>query len=187
MKFVCVLLAVATTVFGEIRPPKIVEAARRQIEVTVEYDPAYRQLSYPNGDVPAKTGVCCDVVIRALRAQGLDLQSAVHEDMRQNFRAYPNRWGLKKPDPNIDHRRVPNLMTYFTRRGCSLEGTTETNQFRAGDIVTWTVGKSLPHIGIVSDRQTQQGIPLVIHNIGAGVKEENALYSFTITGHYRLK
>jgi hypothetical protein len=178
-----VLLALTGSTFAEIRADKLVQSARRQIGVTVAYDPAYQKLAYPKGDVPARTGVCCDVVVRALREQGLDLQAAVHEDMAKNFSAYPARWGLKRPDSNIDHRRVPNLMTYFSRHGYSIS----TNQFLAGDIVTWDLGRNTPHIGIVSDRRSAAGVPLVIHNIGAGVQEEDALCNFTQTGHYRLK
>ena len=183
MKFVFVWLTLAAATLAEIRADKLVEAARRQIGVTTRYDPTYRKFAYPNGDVPQQTGVCCDVVIRAFRAQGLDLQVAVHEDMQKNFRVYPARWGLKKPDANIDHRRVPNLMTYFTRQGWAVG----TNQFLAGDIVTWDVGQNTPHIGIVSDQRNAKGTPLVIHNIGAGTQEEDALFNFTITGHFRLK
>jgi len=182
-RFIAVFLVVATTALAGIQPDKLVQSARSQIGGTVSYDPAYRKLDYPNGDVPKKTGVCCDVVIRALREQKLDLQSAVHEDMQKNFGAYPARWGLKKPDPNIDHRRVPNLMKYFSRQGYSVS----TNQFLAGDIITWDLGRNTPHIGIVSDRRNAKGTPLVIHNIGAGTQEEDALFNFTITGHYRLK
>src|SRR5690606_18547582 len=124
------------------------------------YDPAYRQLSYPGGDVPQATGVCTDVVIRALRKQGLDLQQLVHEDMRAHFSAYPRNWGLSRPDRNIDHRRVPNLMTYFARRGFSRPPSDDPMDYRAGDIVAWDLGNGLTHIGILSDRSSAAGTPL---------------------------
>ncbi|MGF6148670.1 Uncharacterized protein conserved in bacteria [Kingella potus] len=161
--------------------PPLVAAARAQIGQTVSYDPAYTKLDYPMGDVPLYTGVCTDVLIRALRQQGVDLQQLVHEDMRRHFSAYPQKWGLSAPDPNIDHRRVPNLAAYFERQGYRADG----RDFRAGDIVTWNVGGGRPHIGIVSDRSSS-GRPLVIHNIGRGTREEDILYRYPITGHYRL-
>lgn len=119
---------------------RLVEAARTQVGVTLGYDPAYRRIAYPGGDVPLATGVCTDVVIRALRAQGLDLQQRVHEDMRRHFSAYPRHWGLKRPDPNIDHRRVPNLMTWFDRQGLSLKVGQAAADYQPGDIVTWDLG-----------------------------------------------
>lgn len=161
------------------------EAARQQIGVTVEYDPAYVSLDYPGGDVPRERGVCTDVVIRALRLLGLDLQQAVHEDMAAHFAAYPKLWGLKHPDKNIDHRRVPNLQTYFTRRGWSLPLTQERADYRAGDLVTCLVADTLPHIMVVSDRRAEDGTPLIIHNIGRGTQEEDVLFAFPLTGHYR--
>lgn len=164
----------------------LVTAAREQVGVTLSYDPAYRRLSYPNGDVPLNTGVCTDVVIRALRQQGLDLQQAVHQDMRANFRLYPKNWGLSRPDSNIDHRRVPNLMTWFKRQGWALAPGQDTARYRPGDIVTWDLGGGLTHIGIISDRQAGSGVPLVLHNIGRGTQEEDILFSFKITGHYRI-
>lgn len=164
----------------------LVTAAREQVGVTLSYDPAYRRLSYPNGDVPLTTGVCTDVVIRALRQQGLDLQQAVHQDMRANFRLYPKNWGLSRPDSNIDHRRVPNLMTWFKRQGWALVPGQDAERYRPGDIVTWDLGGGLTHIGIISDRQAGSGVPLVLHNIGRGTQEEDILFSFKITGHYRI-
>ena len=169
-----------------LEPRLLVAAARQQVGVTLSYDPAYRRLPYPGGDVPLATGVCTDVLIRALRAQGLDLQMAVHQDMRQHFAAYPKAWGLKRPDANIDHRRVPNLMTYFSRRGWALPLDTQTRAFQAGDVVTWDLGGGLLHIGILSDRQTEETVPLVLHNIGRGTQEENILFQYRIIGHYRL-
>jgi uncharacterized protein YijF (DUF1287 family) len=168
-----------------IEADKLVLAARQQVGVTLTYDPAYRRLSYPNGDVPLNTGVCTDVVIRALRQQGLDLQQAVHQDMRANFRLYPKSWGLSRPDSNIDHRRVPNLTTWFKRQGWSLAPGQDAEGYRPGDIVTWDLGGGLAHIGIISDRQAG-GVPLVLHNIGRGTQEEDILFRFKITGHFRI-
>ncbi len=168
-----------------IEADRLVLDARQQVGVTLSYDPAYRRLSYPGGDVPVATGVCTDVVIRALRQQGLDLQEAVHRDMRGNFSVYPKNWGLSRPDSNIDHRRVPNLMTWFKRQGWALAVKQDASAYRAGDIVTWDLGRGLTHIGIVSDRQAATGTPLVLHNIGRGTQEEDILFAYRITGHYR--
>ena len=161
--------------------PQIVQSARNQIGKTLRYDPAYTKLTYPMGDVPMEKGVCTDVVIRALREQNIDLQELVHQDMSRNFSVYPKRWGLKQPDTNIDHRRVPNLMTYFTRQGWAVQDT----NYQAGDIVTWELKGNRPHIGIVSDRKIGDR-PLIIHNIGSGTREDDVLYRYTITGHFRL-
>ena len=171
----------------EILFSSIVREARSQIGKTTSYDPSYVGLSYPGGDVPLEKGVCTDVVIRALRgAINLDLQKLVHEDMKIEFSAYPNIWGLKKPDPNIDHRRVPNLKTYFNRRGFSLPVTRRAEDYLGGDLVTCTVGRNLAHIMVVSDKKSSDGVPFVIHNIGSGTKEEDRLFEFPITGHYRV-
>ncbi|WP_395015224.1 DUF1287 domain-containing protein [Dongia sp.] len=160
----------------------LVAAARDQVGRTLVYDPRYEKLAYPMGDVPIERGVCTDVVIRAFRSQGIDLQRLVHEDMRKHFQAYPQSWGLKRPDANIDHRRVPNLATYFKRQGLALEP----GDYRAGDIVTWMLPGNLPHIGIVSDRADPgSGRPLIIHNIGAGTREEDMLTAYPATGHFR--
>lgn len=159
--------------------------AREQIGVTVSYDPAYQVLPYPNGDVAKETGVCTDVVIRTLRAFGMDLQKAVHEDMKANFSKYPKIWGLKTTDRNIDHRRVPNLRTFFTRKGWSLPVSQKAENYKPGDLVTWDLASGVPHIGIVSDKKASNGTPLIIHNIGGGANEEDCLFSFTVTGHYR--
>lgn len=167
---------------------RIVAAARQQVGVTVTYDPAYTTLAYPGGDVPRDRGVCTDVLIRALR-DGLsaDLQRLVHEDMRGHFSAYPKNWGLARPDRNIDHRRVPNLQCFFQRRGLRLPLAAKPAPaaFLPGDIVTCTVPPHLPHVMIVSDRKHADGRPLVIHNIGAGAREEDALLTYPLTGHYR--
>jgi uncharacterized protein YijF (DUF1287 family) len=167
---------------------KLVTAARKQVGVTLIYDPAYVSLKYPGGDVPKERGVCTDVVIRAFReGLALDLQKLVHEDMKANFAAYPKIWGLKRTDKNIDHRRVPNLQTFFKRKDMELKLTKEAASFLPGDIVTCTVPPNLPHIMIVSDKKTADGIPLMIHNIGGGAQEEDVLFTFPLTGHYRWK
>jgi uncharacterized protein YijF (DUF1287 family) len=172
---------------SEILSSSIASEARSQIGKTTSYDPSYVGLPYPGGDVPLEKGVCTDVVVRALRgAVNLDLQKLVHEDMKIEFSAYPNIWGLKKPDPNIDHRRVPNLKTYFNRRGFSLPVTRRADDYLAGDLVTCTVGRNLAHIMVVSNKKTSGGVPFVIHNIGSGTKEEDRLFEFPITGHYRV-
>jgi uncharacterized protein YijF (DUF1287 family) len=180
-----VVLAVADGAMGGLDVKELVASAQSQIDVTVGYDPAYRKLAYPGGDVPLETGVCCDVVIRALRQQGVDLQRLVHEDMERNFSRYPRNWGLKAPDSNIDHRRVPNLACYFRRQGWSVAVSSNAAAYRPGDIVTWNLGKGLTHIGIVSDRQSAKGTPLMIHNIGNGTREDDVLFAFTLTGHFR--
>ncbi len=165
----------------------LVEAARHQIGKTTGYDPSYRAMDYPNGDVPLDSGVCTDVVVRAMRsALKLDLQKLVHEDIRNNFAQYPRNWGLNHPDKNIDHRRVPNLRTFFKRRGWSLIVSRNAADYRPGDMVTCIVPPQLPHIMIVSDKKSRQGHRLIIHNIGAGVQEEDRLFEFELTGHYRI-
>jgi len=168
---------------------RLVAAAEEQTAYTKSYDPAYRRIPYPNGDVPRETGVCSDVVIRAYRALGIDLQQRVHEDMKRHFGLYPKTWGLSRPDPNIDHRRVPNLQVFFTRHGQSLPVTDRASDYLPGDIVTWNLAapqKMIPHIGIISAQHTADGTrPLVVHNIGAGTKVEDILFSYKITGHYR--
>ncbi len=166
---------------------KLIGAARTQIGVTVHYDPAYTALSFPGGDVARVKGVCTDVVIRAYRdAFGLDLQALVHADMKANFGVYPKRWGLRGADRNIDHRRVPNLQTFFKRKGAQLNIPADASDWRPGDIFTCGVGGNLPHIGIVSDRLSAfSGRPLVIHNIGSGAREEDVLAAYPLTGRFR--
>ncbi|MCL2104772.1 MAG: DUF1287 domain-containing protein [Kiritimatiellaeota bacterium] len=160
----------------------IVAAARSQVGKTVTYDPRYVRLNYPLGDVPIETGVCTDVIVRALRgALGMDLQRLVHEDMRGAFLLYPKWWKLKFPDKSIEHRRVLNLMRYFERKGFSLPISGNPEDYLPGDIISTDV-----HIMIVSDRKTEQGVPLIIHNIGRGVREETGLFTPAITGHYRM-
>jgi len=177
----------ATHVAATTQPsPPLVAAARRQIGVTRLYDPAYVEMPYPGGDVPAERGVCTDVTVRALRVQGLDLQRAIHEDMRAHFAAYPQNWGLKGPNLHIDHRRVPNQMRWFEREGWSQPITTNADDYVGGDIAAWKLtGSGLLHIGIVSDRKSRDGTPLVIHNIGSGAVENDILFANTIIGHYR--
>lgn len=152
----------------------------------VIYDPSYFSIPYPNGDVPSAVGVCTDVVIRAYRKMGIDLQKNVHEDMRANFSKYPQKWGLKGPDKNIDHRRVPNLMTYFSRFGTVLPMTQSAADYKPGDIVCWNLGGAITHIGIVSRIKSADGQRYkIIHNIGAGQVIEDCLFNFRIIGHYR--
>lgn len=163
----------------------LVRAARQQIGVTVTYDPAYRSIPYPNGDIPAERGVCTDVLVRAYRAFGVDLQRLVHEDMGAFWPLYPKLWGLSRPDRNIDHRRVPNLAVFFARHGESFPVGSGPGAYAPGDLVTWRLPSGSPHIGIVSDRRSESGTPLVVHNIGRGTLEEDVLFSFPITGRYR--
>jgi hypothetical protein len=167
---------------------RFVAAAIERTHHTVRYDPAYVRIPYPGGDVPQDTGVCTDEVIRSYRAVGVDLQKEVHEDMVQNFSAYPRswRWLLARPDSNIDHRRVPNLMVFFKRRGQALPITNRIENYSPGDIVTWDLGGGVPHIGIVVDRKAPQtGRYMIVHNIGQGPKLEDVLFNWKITGHYR--
>lgn len=163
----------------------LAEAAKAQIGVTLQYDSHYQKISYPGGDVPMDRGVCTDVVIRAYRKFGIDLQALVHKDMVSSWAEYPNPWRLKSTDTNIDHRRVPNLATFFKRHGQSLPIRKDQRAYLPGDIVTWRLTSGVPHIGVVSNQQSKSGIPLVIHNIGWGTMLEDRLFDFTITGHYR--
>lgn len=159
------------------------------IELTKEsvaYDPAYFKITYPNGDVPQGKGVCTDVVIRAYRKQGIDLQRLVHEDMRANFSKYPKMWGLKSPDTNIDHRRVPNLMLFFERFGATLPITDRAEDYLAGDVVCWRLNSGATHIGVVTDRMNWNNTrPKIVHNIGWGQNLDDCLFDFKIIGHYR--
>jgi hypothetical protein len=181
-------LALIATPFALADAPKLVQAARLQTQKSVIYDGSYTRIAYPLGDVPAGRGVCTDVIVRAYRAIGIDLQVLVHEDMRANFSHYPRLWGLRKPDSNIDHRRVPNLQKFFERMDSKVAVTPSVVSYMPGDLVTWMLPGNLPHIGIVSDRRaSNSGRPLVIHNIGAGPVEEDMLLAFPITGHFRYK
>jgi uncharacterized protein len=166
----------------------IVAAARGQVGVTVLYDGSYRALRYPNGDVPADRGVCTDVIVRALRtARSLDLQRAIHEDMVAHGADYSHRgrWRNARPDASIDHRRVPNQMTYFARHGWARAAGSAPAAYLPGDIVAWDLGGGVLHVGIVTDRKAPTGVPLVVHNIGAGAREDDILFRFAIIGHYR--
>lgn len=173
--------------YATIATETLVQTAQARTLLSVRYDPKYVSLKYPGGDVPADTGVCTDVVIRTFRtAFNFDFQKAVHEDMKRSFSAYPKNWGLKRPDKNIDHRRVPNLERFLKRQGASLPITKKAEDYQAGDIVSWRLGGRLPHIGIVSDKKTAWGTPLIIHNIGSGVVEDDLLFNTDINGHYRF-
>ena len=184
---VCFSLIFSTFSYA-ISSNQLVKDARSQIGQTLTYDPAYTRLRYPMGDVPIQKGVCTDVVIRVLRKQNIDLQKVIHEDIKRNFKAYPQLWGLKNTDRNIDHRRVPNIAKYMTRQGYSVQNSPfKTALFKAGDIVTWDLGRGLVHIGIVSDRKSISQVPLIIHNIGRGTQEEDILLQYKITGHYRIQ
>ncbi len=163
----------------------VVDSAKAQIHVTTEYDPSYVRLSYPGGDVPPETGVCADVIIRAFRKAGVDLQKEIHEDMARKFTAYPQRWGLKRPDTNIDHRRVPNLMTFFRRAGKELPITAQAGDYLPGDVVAWDLGGGVTHIGIVSEDRSGGGRRWMVHNIGRGARLEDVMFSWKVIGHYR--
>lgn len=165
----------------------ILESAHEQTDITKNYTQDYFVIPYPNGDVPAGTGACTDVLIRSFRKAGVDLQKEVHEDMAANFAAYPRKWGLLKTDTNIDHRRVPNLQTFFTRKGKSLPITHTAANYKPGDVVSWDLnGKGMTHIGIVSNLWSQKTKRyLIIHNIGGGAKAEDRLFEWAITGHFR--
>jgi uncharacterized protein len=167
---------------------RLIRAAREQIGITLSYDPSYVSLDYPNGDVPRARGVCTDVLVRAYRdAFGFDLQSAVHKDMAGAFSAYPKIWGLTRPDRNIDHRRVPNLETYFRRHGTQLAVPGDLADWQAGDICTMRLDGRLPHVGIVSDRLTHRRHRCVIHNIGAGAAEDDILGIFDDAQRFRFE
>lgn len=166
---------------------RLSRAAVEQVLHPVVYDPSYRRIPYPGGDVPPGTGVCSDVVIRAYRAVGVDLQERVHEDMARAFSAYPRLWGLSQPDPNIDHRRVPNLATYLARHGAVRPISSRPEAYEPGDLVVWLLPGNRPHIGIVTARRTREGRPLVVHNAGLGPRLEDVLFAFPITGHYRSR
>lgn len=163
-----------------------VDAAIERTNYEVVYNPSYMAIDYPNGDVPEDQGVCADVIIRAYRKLGIDLQKEAHQDMAENFDLYPKLWGLEKPDTNIDHRRVPNLMAFFKRRGQTLPITKNPNDYLPGDIVAWTFNFGKTHIGIVIDKlSSDKQRPLIVHNIGAGPKINDVLMKWEIIGHYR--
>ncbi len=165
---------------------RLVDAAIERTHHSVTYDGSYRAIDYPGGDVPDTIGVCTDLIIRSYRAVGIDLQVEIHEDMTASFTSYPDNWGLARPDPNIDHRRVLNLQTFFKRKGKVLPVTDDPDDYEAGDLVTWIIPGNLPHIGIVTGRGSSPGSrPLVVHNIGRGPKLADVLFDFPITGHYQ--
>ena len=167
---------------------KLSDAAIELTKQKVEYDPKYYVIPYPNGDLPSNKGVCTDVVIRAYRQLGIDLQKEVHEDMLSNFSVYPKNWGLKKPDKNIDHRRVPNLMTFFSRKGKTLSITRNANDYLPGDLVCWDLGDGITHIGIVVNKKSTDGNRfLIVHNIGGGQILADCLFEFKIIGHYQYE
>lgn len=169
------------TLFAE----RLSEAALSLIQQQVSYDPSYYTIPYPNGDVPADKGVCTDVVIRAYRKLGIDLQKEVHEDMQKNFKLYPNNWGMHHTDKNIDHRRVPNLMAFFSRFGKVKSITTQAKDYVPGDIVCWNLGGGITHIGLVVDKRSATGnCNLIVHNIGAGQVLADCLFDYKIIGHY---
>jgi uncharacterized protein YijF (DUF1287 family) len=165
---------------------QLVESAIDQTRVTTGYDPSYVGIDYPGGDVPLETGVCSDVVVRAFRKAGIDLQREIHDDMGRAWSVYPKKWGAGRPDPNIDHRRVLNLMTYFDRQGKTLPITTNRDDYLPGDIVTWDLSNGIEHIGIVVNTWSDVGRGyLIVHNIGAGARSEDVLLNWKITRHYR--
>jgi uncharacterized protein YijF (DUF1287 family) len=166
---------------------KAIDSAIEQTQYTFEYDPSYTKLDYPGGDVPRERGVCADVIVRAFRNAGVDLQKEVHEDMAQSFAAYPSRWGARRPDSTIDHRRVPNLMTFFERNGKSIPITNKAPDYFPGDVVAWELDNHLLHIGLVTDAIAAGSQNyLVVHNIGAGARIEDVLMDWKIIGHYRM-
>jgi len=165
---------------------QLAKAAEERALHSITYDPSYFKLDYPGGDVPADKGVCTDVIIRAYRKVGIDLQVKVHEDMKKNFDAYPQIWGLRKADPNIDHRRVPNLMVFFKRHGHTLAISREPGDYQPGDIITWNLSRGVTHIGIVSTKRNDSAKRyLAVHNIGSGPKLEDVLFAWKITGHFK--
>ena len=167
----------------------LVDAAKLRLSHIVIYDGSYKNIPYPNGDVDDSIGVCSDVVIRSYRTLGIDLQQLLHEDMQSSFNVYPKIWGLKKTDSNIDHRRVPNLETFFNRHGQNLAITKNPKDYKPGDLVTWRLDGNLPHIGIVSDipSDTDPNRLQIIHNIGRGPQQEDMLFDYKIVGHFRYK
>jgi uncharacterized protein YijF (DUF1287 family) len=184
------IIPILASAYRQGEPPyfskKLVKAAIERTNHIVRYDGAYRKIRYPNGDVPDDIGVCTDVVIRSYRKLGIDLQKDLHEDMKQNFYLYPRLWRLTKPDTSIDHRRVPNLQTFFDRKGVVLPVTQNPDDYVAGDIVTWMLPGNLAHIGIVVDLRSEDGNkPLIVHNIGSGPVIGDMLFDYQITGHYR--
>ncbi len=186
-----ITISFLTLFFTSLQDPFFGKLSDAAIELTsqqVQYDPSYFSITYPNGDVPANKGVCTDVIIRAYRKLGTDLQKEVHEDMRKIFQLYPNLWGLKQTDKNIDHRRVPNLIKYFERHGVTLKKSKTPSDYEPGDVVTWDLGKGIGHIGIVINKKSaDNNRHLIVHNIGNGQEVSDCLFSYPVTGHYRYK
>ncbi|MBZ4042033.1 DUF1287 domain-containing protein [Flavobacterium hibisci] len=195
--FSCVQKENATITFSTISErrsnsleEKLSEAAISIIDPSVKYDPAYFAIKYPNGDIPEDKGVCTDVVIRAYRKLGIDLQKEVHEEMSENFSEYPNlkKWGMTKPDTNIDHRRVPNLEVFFERKGTKLPVSENGKDYKTGEIVTWMINNKLPHIGIVTHKKSDDGKRnLIVHNVGGGQVLEDCLFAYKIVGHFKYQ
>jgi hypothetical protein len=187
--FILFTLTVSKVVNANNFEDDFIAAAMERTTKKITYDGGYYAIAYPNGDVPENIGVCTDVVIRSYRQLGIDLQKLLHEDITANFDKYPSSriWGLTKPDKNIDHRRVPNLKVFFARYGNSLAVTNNPKDYKPGDLVTWVLPGNLPHIGIVTNDLSEQGVPLIVHNIGRGPKLEDRLFSYKITGHYRYQ
>lgn len=182
---ITVIILIISTGYAQTDAQTLSHAAIALTYDRVTYDPSYFSIPYPNGDVPADKGVCTDVIIRAYRKLGIDLQKEVHEDMKRNFSLYPDKWGLTKPDKNIDHRRVPNLMTYFSRFGTTKVISKNPNDYQPGDIVAWNLGGNLTHIGIVINRKSEDGERyLIVHNIGNGQEISDCLFTYKIIGHY---
>jgi uncharacterized protein len=186
--FFTLLFLVGVTAYGQTFALKLSDAALALTKQEVVYDPAYFSIPYPNGDVPAGKGVCTDVVIRAYRMLGIDLQKEVHEDMKLHFNMYPKKWGLKTTDKNIDHRRVPNLMTFFSRHGKILRISEKNEDYQPGDIVTWDLGNGITHIGLVVNKKSADTRRwMIVHNIGGGQELSDMLFKYVITGHYRYE
>lgn len=184
--FLLLIFSVVASKADNPKGKRLAFAAESLTAQHVVYDPAYFTIPYPNGDVPAGKGVCTDVVIRAYRKLGIDLQKLVHEDMQQNFKLYPKKWGLKTTDKNIDHRRVPNLMVFFARHGLEIPITNIGMDYLPGDIVCWDLGNKVTHIGIVSNRLTADKKRYhMVHNIGAGQVLEDCLFRYQVIGHYQ--
>lgn len=180
--------AVHTEVVAKTFEGKLAEAAISIVDPTIDYDPSYFSIKYPNGDIPKNKGVCTDVIIRSYRKLGIDLQKEVHEDMKDNFSKYPNlkKWGMTKTDTNIDHRRVPNLEIFFERRGIKLEVSENAKDYNTGEIVTWMINEKLPHIGIITNKKSTDGKRnLIVHNVGYGQILEDCLFDYKIVGHFK--
>nr|WP_315223656.1 DUF1287 domain-containing protein [uncultured Flavobacterium sp.] len=169
---------------------KLSDAAISILDPSIHYDPTYFSIKYPNGDVPSNKGVCTDVIIRSYRKLGIDLQQEVHEDMVENFEKYPNliKWGMTKTDTNIDHRRVPNLEIFFERKGSKLAITKNAKDYKTGELVTWMINGKLPHIGIITNKKSDDGERnLIVHNVGGGQVLEDCLFEYEIVGHFKYE